>query len=283
MADDVQGIPDVAGLQAFIQADIQENEPTPPVQTEQEPVVQTQGTVEFDLGQFKNPKDLLKSYKEIQGVFTRTTQENKALKEQMTQLQAEFNERMELFQLSQPRPAPQPQQKDFDQQFIENPQKAVEILAEQKAQSLMLQSKIQDVLEEESLKLPGEFNERYSYAKMVSQQYPQLVTSSAGIRKLFQMGDKLRAEQQRVQAYKAVQAVFGEDVDFEKFRQLVKKDAKPGSTNTNSAYMPDSSTSRGNQSDSNAVNNVDLEISEAVKKGDPDAVLTALFRQKGLR
>jgi hypothetical protein len=178
---------------------------------------------------------------------------------------------------------PQPQQRDFDQQFLDNPEKAIESLAERKAQSMLMQSKIQDVLEEESLKSPQEFNERYGYAKLVSQQYPQLVTSTAGVRKLFQLGDKLRMDEQKSSALKAVKAVFGDDVDFERMKTLLKKDTVPGVNNNNNAYMPDTSNTGGNKSESNPVVNIDAEINEAVSKGNPDAVIAALFRQRGLR
>ncbi|MFA5340196.1 MAG: hypothetical protein WC332_00320 [Clostridia bacterium] len=278
----MQGIPDVQGLDALV-SETQESTPTqnqPEVkETKTEQSVQTP-TEELDLAQFKNPKELLKGYKEIQGTFTRTSQENKTLKEQLAQM----NEQIELMRMSQTRPpVQQPQQKDFDQMFLENPQAAVESLAERKAQALMTQSKIQDVLEEENLKEPNEFTERYAYAKLVSQQYPQLVTSTAGVRKLFQLGDKLRAENQKTQAFKAVKAVFGEDVDFEKFKQLIKKDSSPESKNINNAYMPDTSNSHGNQSESNTGHNADAEISAAVSKGDPDGVIAAIFKQQGLR
>lgn len=278
---DVQGIPDVQGLEALV-SDNQESTPT---QQKQEVQVENKTEQsnqtpkeELNLAQFKNPEELLKGYKEVQGAFTRTSQDNKTLKEQLAQM----NEQIELMRMSQTRqPVQQPQQKDFDQQFLENPQAAVESLAERKAQNLMLQSKIQDVLEEENLKEPNEFTERYAYAKMVSQQYPQLVTSTAGVRKLFQLGDKLRAEQQKARAFQAVKAVFGEDVDLEKFKQLIKKDST-GSNNTNNAYMPDISNSVGNRTEANTGNNADAEIKEAVSKGDPDAVIRGLFKQAGL-
>ncbi len=283
MPEDVQGIPDVQGLEVLVS----DNKESTPTQLKQEIKVdnkteQSNQTPkeELDLAQFKTPEELLKGYKEVQGAFTRTSQDNKTLKEQLAQM----NEQIELMRMSQTRPQPvQSQQKDFDQMFLENPQAAVESLAERKAQALMMQSKIQDVLEEENLKEPNEFTERYAYAKLVSQQYPQLVASTAGVRKLFQLGDKLRAENQKTQAFKAVKAVFGEDVDFEKFKQLIKKDSSPESKNTNNAYMPDTSNSHGNQSESKTGQNADAEISAAVSKGDPDGVIAAIFKQQGLR
>ena len=285
MANDVQGIPDVKGLAEFIAPD-QEQSSTPPAQenkevkqeVKQEPASQTPPE-EFDLAQFKTPKDLLKGYKEVQGAFTRTTQENKELKGQLEQMKAAVQEQLELMRLSHRPPPPPPPQKDFDQMFIENPEKAVEMKAAIQAQQMVAQSRIQDVLEEENLKAPQEFNERYRYAQMIAAQMPNLVTSQAGVRKLFQLGDKLRTEQQKAQASRFVQQVFGDDVDFEKFKQLLKRD-QSGQTQTTNAYMPDSSSSRNKAEQ--APTDVGMEINEGVKKGDPDAVLKALFRQKGL-
>jgi hypothetical protein len=285
MSNDVQGLPNVEGLAQLIAQDEPEKVATPVQTQETIPVTeqQTPQAEEFDLAQFKTPEELLKGYKNVQGAFTRTSQENKALKEQIDQIQAQQREYMELMRLSQMAPQ-QPQQapqKDFEQLFIEDPKKAVAVLAHEQAQSMLLQSKVQDVLEEESLKAPEEFGERYNYAKYVSKQFPQLVTSSAGVRKLFQIGDKLRAEAQQKQARQLVSKVFGDDADFEKFKQLIKKDTSPGQIQTNNAYMPDTISGRNNSEP--APFNVDMEIDAAVKKGDPDAVIAALFKQRGLK
>jgi hypothetical protein len=295
MSKDVQGLPDVAGLEALVSADDipgsnqapsnkpaesgrQETQQPEPAQSQTPPA--TADKEELDLAQFKTPKDLLKGYKEVQGAFTRTTQENKALKEKLAQIE----EHLELVQLSQarqaPPQAPPAQPKDFDQMFIENPQAAVEALAQRKAQSLIVQSKIQDVLEEENLKNPGEFHERYQYVSALARQYPQLVTSQAGVRKLFQLADKTRADHLKRQASDIVSRVFGQDVDLEKFKQFVKRD-QPDQTTTTNAYMPDTSSGGRNIPESNA-ENADDEISAAVKKGDPDKVIAALFKQQGL-
>jgi hypothetical protein len=293
MSEDVQGLPDVAGLEALVSADdIPGSNQAPskqaelgkqeiaqkPEQTQAQTPAATADKEEFDLAQFKNPKELLKGYKEVQGAFTRTTQENKALKDEIAQIK----EQMELMQFSrQPQQQAIPQQqKDFDQMFIENPQAAVEALAQRKAQSMIVQSKIQDVLEEENLKNPAEFHERYQYVSALARQYPQLVTSQAGVRKLFQLADKTREDHQRKQAYDLVTKVFGQDVDLEKFKQLVKRD-QTGQTQSTNAYMPDTSSGGRNIPESNAVNAED-EVSAAVKKGDPDKVIAALFKQQGL-
>lgn len=297
MEEGTNGLPDVAGLTAFVQATQDKATVAPTTdqqaqQTQQTPQTET-GTAQVqtpakpdepDLAQFKTPEALLKGYKELQGAFTRTSQEKAALAKQMEQLQAQFQEQMELMRLSQPRPNIQqaPPAKDFEQMFIENPQKAVETLAEHKAAGMLLQSKIQDVLEEESLKSPQEFQERYAYAKAVSQQYPQLVTSSAGVKKLFQLGDKLRAEQQRTQAIRAVSAVFGDDVDMEKVKTLFKRDAA-STNNQNLAYMPDTNSSLRTGAESGNPPDFGSAVHQAAQKGDVDSVLENQFRALGLK
>ena len=60
---------------------------------------------DLDLGQFKNTKDLLKSYKEIQGWATRISQENKAYKDEI----AHLKDQVELGRSSTFSPPPQAQ------------------------------------------------------------------------------------------------------------------------------------------------------------------------------
>jgi hypothetical protein len=292
--ESTNGIPDVVGLEAMVSATQDKSPVAPPppeqqAQTRNEKPTEQQAppTEQPNLAQFKTPEALLAGYKELQGTFTRTAQENATLKQNMEALKAQFDEQMELIRLSQMQPQYQQQQapaKNFDQMFLENPEKAIESLAETKAQKMLLQSKIQDVLEEESLRTPQEFNERYAYAKMVSQRFPQLVTSSAGVRKLFQMGDKLREEQQKTQAYNAVTKMFGDNVDMEKFKKLISRDSNvPPTNNQNLAYMPDTNTSTRSGSEIGSPQGYDTAIKQAASKGDVDSVLNGLFQQKGLK
>jgi len=144
MPESTDGLPDIAGLADFVAAntDIQDKG-TP------EPIVEPQAAAAApadpekpeitDLAQFKTPKDMLKSYKEIQSFTTKVSQENKALKEQLAQMQ-EFLEIQKLQSAPQPTPA---QQKKFDEQFIEDPEKAVEYAVERKLQT----ARVADVLE----------------------------------------------------------------------------------------------------------------------------------------
>lgn len=276
MPEDVKGIPNVEGLRDFVEATIDKD--NPPTQTK-EAQVQTPQPGQPDLAQFKTSEDLLKAYKEIQGAFTKTSQEKKALAEQVSQMQAQFNEQMELMRLQRVRPpVAQPQPQDFDSTFIQNPEQAVVGKAQQVVGQALLQSKIQDVLEEEEIKAPAEFQERYYYAKMVSQQYPQLVTSSAGVRKLFQIADKVREDEGKKQAYRALTRLFGEDMDIEKLKSLVRKDQTQTNSNTGVAFMPDTTTSTRTGSPTEQGKIPQDAISEAVNRGDVDGVLKNMFQ-----
>lgn len=292
MSESTAGLPDVQGLEQLLGQDKGQTAPestdTKAATNEPSKVAPTEPQSQEgqpNLAQFKTPEALLASYKELQGTFTKTSQENKALKEQLDQIQAQFNEQMELMRLSQMNVSHPPQQappQDFDQKFIENPQAAVEALAERKAQALIMQTRIQEVLEEENLKNPSEFRERYQYATMISKQYPQLATSRAGVKKLFDMGDKLREQNQKSQAFKAVTTLFGDDVDLEKLRAFVKKDAGQPQNN-NLAYMPDSSTSTRTGAELGNPTDYNQQISNAAAQGDVDAVLSGLFKARGLK
>lgn len=283
MSESTNGLPDVQGLEAFVSG-TQDKAPVAPQQQAQEPpkegTDQQPPQGQTDLAQFKTPEALLKSYKELQGAFTKTAQEKASLLKEVEQIKMQIQEQAELTRLSQmnqfpPQPAPQ---KDFDQMFIENPQKAVESLAEQKAQTLVVRAKIQEVLEEENLKNPDEFGERYAYVKLLSNQHRHLVTSTAGMRKLFQMADKLRAEQIKAQADKAVRMMFGEDIDMEKFKSILKKDASPPTNNTNLAYMPDSSTTSRTGLGTGKTG-IDSEIQAAAAKGDVESTIANIFNK----
>ena len=273
-------LPDVDGLADFVKAnsDIQDKGPD---QNAQQPV-QTQATEELDLAQFKNPKDMLKSYKEIQGAFTKVSQENKTFSEREKALQDEvraMREQMEMISLQQ-RPPQQPQQ-DFDEMFIQNPRQAVEVLADRKASEKVMQARVIEVLEEENLRNPSEFNERYQYVQALSRQYPNLVTSAPGVRKLFQLADKVRVDDAKKNAARAVSLLFGQDVDMEKLKKLIQKSPMADQNNPNLAYMPDSGGSNRSGSEPSNVN-YDVKMTEAAGKGDVDSVLSNLF-QKALR
>ena len=261
MEQDIKGIPDVDLGQVIDQ--LKET-------TDKDAVVdkKREGKADdFDLGQFKNPKDLLKSYKEIQAAFTKYAQENKSYKEQL----AQAHEELELAKLG----AGQTQQSNYDPQ---------DETIEQRINRTVATQRIAEILEEEAEVNKAEFQERYAYAQMVAREYPQLSTSARGVKKLFQLGDKLRQDNLRKNAGKALESIFGEPLSEEeisKLRALVKGDKavqQLTKQNISNAYMPDASTSTKLGSDQDRKPNYDERISESAKKGDVDGTIEALFQ-----
>ena len=296
MPEDVNGLPDVKGLEAFVRSsspDIGQDKgqvasPVPQQQNAQQPEqspVQTpqqdKPAGEIDLAQFKNPKDMLKSYKEIQGAFTSVSQENKSLRDTVDQMR----EQMELINLQmQGRPPMQAQQhqtagNDFDETFIQNPRQAVEVLAERKAGEKIMQARVIEALEEEQLVKPEDFPERYAYVQQLSRQYPALVTSKPGVKKLFQMADKIREQDVKKNAARAVNQLFGAGA-MEQLSAILAKQAGTNQNNPNLAYMPDAGGTIGNRGSDAPNTNYDAKIQEAVGKGDIDGVLNNLFQRQ---
>lgn len=268
--DELKGIPNVEGLEQLVQSTMEQPK------SEEKPVVKE--TENFDLGQFKNPKDLLKSYKEIQGYTTKTSQENKELREQLKQME----EHVRLMQVHVQPQVQQPQQQDFDTQFINNPKQAIDNVVNQRVQETLRTATIQDVLMEEQAKNPDEFNERYNFAMLARQQYPNLVNTGAGVRMLFKVADKMRDDSLKRNADKAMKALFGQDVDYEKFKSIVKKDQGTQQPSNDLAYMPDSSGAFRSGTEPGQVN-YDKSISSAAETGDVDTVLDGLFKKAGVR
>ena len=270
--ENTQGLPDVKGLEGFIQ-DGQDKAPVAPVK-EQKPKTEQPRN---ELGQFKTQEDLVASYKELQGFSTRVAQENKELKDNFAKLM----EQQELMKYQRPVQNVQPPQRDFDSMFIENPQQAVSSVAAQAVQQQMLQGRVAEALEEEHIKNPSEYQERFAYAQQLSNQYPQLTQSAPGIRKLFEMADKFRKEDYHRKGMAFVKAVIGEDADFEKFKVLLRKEEAGKLTQTSNAYMPDTSSSSrsGSETDSRKPG-YDSAIADGVAKGDVDSVISNLFKRQ---
>jgi vacuolar-type H+-ATPase subunit I/STV1 len=282
----IENLPDVTGLETFVSAgDLnQDTGSSAPDTTQSTSQNSTQQNVNADTGNQQQIPDIEKSYKEIQGFATRVSQENSELKKALAQLK----EQVELVQLQQQpvqRSQPQNAGKDFDSLFIENPQQAITAVASQAMQQQLEVSRKADVLQEEYAKNSEEYQERYAYASRLLPQYPQLGSSPAGLRKLFELGDKIRLSEYQRKGMALVKAALGDDVDIEKFKQLVKSD-QAGTTNqtqTNNAYMPDTTMSSRTGTDSGKNVTIDQEIQAGVKSGDMDAVLNVLFKEKGLR
>jgi hypothetical protein len=265
MADD-KSIPDVdlTPIKADLEAEVAEN-------------------TETDLGQFKSAEDLLASYKEIQGAFTRVSQENKSLKdggnpEEVQRLQAELNATKEQLELINLQPAQNIATKDFDESWMENPEATID----QRVAKQVALARIDDVLGEEDVKNPEEFQERMAYVNMLASnpQYANLGKTAAGVRRLFKEADKLRGQQLQQNSKKSLEHIFGEpltDEHLAKLKTMVIGGTKP-KTKTNDAYMPDGSTSTksGAEADQNQDNSE--AIDESVEKGDVDGVLDGMFK-----
>jgi len=304
---DLNGLPAVEGLGDFLANDpefkAQDKDPAtvaPDVQIPQQaPAPATDGQAptqtmsdEEVLAQFKSTKDLLKSYKEIQGFTTRVSQENKAKDAVIGELQTKLNALQEEIELrSYQGPArPGAPAKSFEELFIENPEQAITV----KAMEIANTQRITEVLDEKRAENPQDFQERVAYVQMLAQQpqYAQLSHSPKGVQKLFEIADKTRTDMTKRKAHESLKVIFGEDVDLEKLRAIVRGDGgqQPPVNGANNpqlnrnAYMPDTSTSTRTGADINArMNNIQALKEEAVKKGDPSAVAGAMVREALLK
>jgi len=266
----IEGLPDV-DLSAIV-ADLESNK-----DKDKKPEVKDEGKPQ-DWGQFKNrdgslnQEGLLKSYKEIQAAFTRVSQDNKTTREQLAQM----NEQVELARLATIQtPQVNPQTGEEDETIVKYTTMRISETLEEEAE------KNKDNLGNVNV---SEFNERYAYAQAVSRQYPQLARSARGVKKLFELGDKLRTESLKKNAGKALESIFGGPLTEEENARLVKlikgDKAIQKTNNLSNAYMPDTSTSTKSGSDQNLSPNSELQIKESVEKGDVDGVISALFKRQ---
>jgi hypothetical protein len=207
------------------------------------------------------------------------------LKEQtIEQLSQKLNQIQEEAELRSYQTPPQPvQQKTFENMFIENPEAAITM----KAGEIANTQRIAEVLEQESMANPVEFQERFGYVKMLSQnpQYAGLATNPRGVKKLFEVADGVRKQNLKRTAHKAIKELFGDNVDMDKLRSFfttngVQQQTNP-QTNTLNAYMPDTGTSyRTGQDVNNTMDNLQKEKAEAIKQGNVGGVIGALLREK---
>ncbi len=208
----------------------------------------------------KDPKNVIKSYRELQSAYTKTVQAGKATEQELAQLR----EQLELAKMQPSTPPIDPNTGLQDDTAIK-----------------FATFRIAEVLEEENNKKPNDFRERYAYAQMVSQQYPNLARSAAGVRKLFELGDKLKSDSLKQNAGKALETIFGGPLSDEETQRLVKlvkgdKEVQRINNQTN-AYMPDTSTSTQSGLNQNRKPQYESQINESVKKGDVDGVIKGIF------
>lgn len=276
---DLDGLPKVEGLENLVKDSITDNGQQTPQQ--QQVAAPDDGQADADLeGILKNfstpdgkvrTKDLLKSYKEIQGFTTKVSQENAQYKEEM----AKMREQLEVMQFQRQAPQQPQQPQDWNQMFIDNPEQAIAMKANEIATTRM----ISDVIMEEQLANPQEFNTRLAYVKNLSMtpQLAPLANSAKGVKKLFEIADKQRSTDLQRNAREAAKMLFGEDVDIEALKAVVKKDKEQSNSQTNNlnlnAYMPDTSTSNRTGMNMNSANaDIQRQIQEATQKGDVSAV-----------
>ena len=236
-----------------------------------------------DLGQFKTQEDLLKAYKELQGAFTRVSQENKALKEhggnsdRVAELEAQLEsmrEEAELMRL-QGQPQANTGQKSFDESWMQSPEATID----ERVQAQLAIARINDVLEDENMKNPEEYPQRYKEADALATRYPQLAKTPQGVRKLFKMADEIRNRSMRQMSAKTLEYLFGETPSEEQLAKLKEfvVGGKKSNKSNNDAYMPDSSTSTRRSADDDATADK-RRMEKAAESGDVDGVLGEMFR-----
>lgn len=229
----------------------------------------------------KNPQNILKSYRELQAAFTKTVQEKKAFEEQAMRTK-ELEEQLEIEKMK----VNIPQQSFVPQNFTEDLSNNPELAIEKKVESAVATREIINVLQEEDQKNHTEFQERYAFAQMAKQRYPHLAMTGSGVRKLFEIGDKLREEQLKKNAAKAMEAIFGGPLNEEEISRLVTlvkgKSTIPSQKQTQNlnAYMPETSTTTKIGSESELKQNIDLEIKKSVQEGDVDGAIAAVFKRQ---
>ena len=250
-------------------------------QEQSEEQQQSEEKKEPDLGQFKDPQAMFKSYKEIQGAYTKTTQENKELKEELEKIR----EQQEMSRYNPPagHNVTQPvEDENFDDLIVENPRKAIESVNAATYQKM----RVQEVLEEIQYEDPEAFQSRYSYSQSLSQnpQYAHMANSPVGVRRLFKLGDQLREQESKKNASKALEAILGGPVDDQKIAKLrgvlgMEQQQQQTDTQLGNVYMPDTSDTYrpGLDAQVDKGKDFDKKIAEATADGDIDGVIAAAF------
>ena len=305
MALSPRGLPQVEGLQKVLEnADDAVQTPTitdkdltetTPVQDEaaQQKQVEAplkdgqaqQMTDEEVLAQFKSTKDLLKSYKEIQGYTTRVSQENKALKDKTAELEEnlkQLKEEIEIRNYQAPAQQQQGNQKTFEELFVENPEQALEMKAMQVANT----QRVAEVLEEEKLANPSKFSERVKEMRELLSDNPQmrpLSYSPKGVKKLFEFADKSLKEKVAKRAREFMDFLTEQGIDI---RTLANNSTQTQTTTANplDAYMPTTRTTTRTGADVDIpLNELERAKQEAIKTGDASKVAGVLIKQALLK
>jgi predicted RNase H-like nuclease (RuvC/YqgF family) len=285
-------LPRVEGLEAavqdaFAQDKGQQVQVAQPVVQDQQAAPSAEGQAaqtmsdEEILAQFKSTKDLLKSYKEIQGYTTRVSQENKTLKEKAQraeELENRLNQLQQEMELRQYQMPQQPvQQKSFEEMFIENPEQAIAM----KANEIATIQRIQEVGLEERAKNPQEYVKRAETVQKLAldPRLQHLQYSAQGVRKLFEIADVVRKKET---AYMTRQ-MLNDPIVVETLREKlgIQNNNTNSNPQTNLAYMPDTGTSYRTGQDmlNGQMTEIRRSKEEALQKGDVGGVTRALIQE----
>lgn len=263
-----EGLPDVPGLQDFVaQGQDKDPEPTPPPEKDK-----ADDLSDYDrqmLEKFKNPKDMLKYGKEIQGFATKVVEDRKKIEEELAQLKQEKEE----LEYGQPQQFSQPAAEETPDDYINR------MVGERVALERM-----KEVIEEEREKNPKEFVQRWGTVKMLADTNPTYLAMSQtakGVQKLFKKADEKIAAQYRSAAVRAIEDI-PDDLPSEQAAMVKQKLNKligitpPTQTPSPGAYMPETT---GASRTEPAPPNYDDEIAKAVKDGDVDKVAKLEFEK----
>lgn len=224
-------------------------------------------------------KELLKGYKEIQGAYTKMTQKNKELEQQLTDAQKER-------ELLAPGPSfvdTTPTTDDYDPNADTR-----KVSAE--TYSTM---RIAEVLEEEHLSDKESFNERYAYVNMLSRQYPHFAKSAPGVKKLFKLADEQREKGRQNTVRKSLDLILGREATDEDIERLRKQfggvdptnpvspvdPTKPTQPTNLNAYMPDATSTSRTGAEQGDKPNFDAEIEKAKAEGNTTRVIELTFQK----
>ncbi len=242
-------------------------------------------------GTFKGTKELMQGYKDIQGAFTKLTQDTKQKDDTISQLQQQIQDLKREKELNTPSPffMQQDQNQTTTQPsdtFYSGDESAVRQTSAQTYQTM----RIAEVLEEEHLKDQPNFMGRYGAVQVLAQQYPHLKSTGAGVRKLFQLADEQIEKDRKNAAYKGLETLLGRqptDEDLSKFRQSFGEPQTDQTQTTqmtqttqtkDNAYMPDTTFSSRTGVEQTKID-YDAEIEKATAEGDYEKVTQLTFQK----
>ena len=267
-----EGLPDVPGLEDFVaQTRDKDQEPTPPPVKDK-----ADERSDYDrqmLEKFKDPEDMLKYGKEIQGYATKVVEEKKAVEEELARIRQE-KEDLEFGSPTYPTQPSQPTTEETPDDYI-NRTVGERVVIE----------RMKEVFEDEREKNPREFGQRWQAVQGLAhanQKYSAMSQTAKGVRALFKKADEEIAAQYRSAAIRAIEDI-PDDLPLEQAERVRTKLSKllniTPATKTPSpgGYMPETT---GASRVEPAPANIDAEIAKAQSEGDVDTVTKLLFKKQ---